>query len=102
MKSNANRRNRHGHGDIRRIHLTVREHRDRAQMIGFAMFRVKKFVKLWRRGQCVQQQNEHHQQTAERQFGQACESFAGDLQCVCKLAHTCLGASVGQSRIQSA
>lgn len=50
----------------RRIHLAVREHRDRAIVVGFARVLVDHFVQRGAGRHRVQQQNNTHQQGGQR------------------------------------
>lgn len=64
----------------------MREHRDRAIVVGLIRILVDQFVELWTRRHCVQEQDKTHQQRGDDRLAAQLEMAFYKLQIGCKLA----------------
>ena len=71
----------------------MREHRDRAIVVGFARILVDQFMQRGTRRHRVQEQDKAHQQRGDDRLAMQLEMTISELQIICKLANTVPDAS---------
>jgi hypothetical protein len=84
-RQDNNKSLRRGNGNINAggVHLAVREHRDRAFVVGFARILVNQFMQRGTRRHCVQEQDKANQQRGDNRLAVRFEMASHKSQTVC-------------------